>query len=85
MLIKYDPVIPADPRLVISHRYEVRVEVIPVLLLVLMISGLGRERSKDNHLSRSPGVDFSDFRLWTRFVWEQSKPIEHVRCPEREL
>ena len=25
MLIKYDPVLPADPRLVISHRYEVRV------------------------------------------------------------
>ena len=78
MLIKYDPVIPADPRLVISHRYEVRAELILVLFLVLTSSCLGCERSKDNHLSRSSRVDFSDFLLWARLVWKQGDAIEHV-------
>ena len=63
MLIKYDPVLPADPRLVISHRYEVRVPSSPSCL-VLMVRCSGCERQEDNHLSRTPRVDFADFCLW---------------------
>ena len=33
MLIKYDPVLPADPRLVISHRNEVREDLVLLSLV----------------------------------------------------
>lgn len=79
MLIKYDPVVPADPRLVISHRYEVRVELSLLFFFRCRpFAVLGCERPEDNHLSCSPRVDFPDFRIWTRLVWEQSNAIEHV-------
>ena len=64
MLIKYDPVIPADPRLVISHRYEVRGGSISPLFWDLTILCLGCWCQEDNHFPCTPGVDFSDFRLW---------------------
>jgi hypothetical protein len=77
MLIKYDPVIPADPRLVISHRYEVRAE-LGIFFLALMIRCIGRQCPEYNHLPRSPRVDFSDFRLRSRLIWEQGNAIEYV-------
>ena len=78
MLIKYDPVVPADPRLVISHRYKVRGELTLPSFLVLMIRYSGCECPKDNHLSRTPRVDFSDFYLWARLIWEQGNTVEYV-------
>ena len=84
MLVKYDPVIPANPRFVISHRYEVRAELAPPFLAVDHCC-LGCECAEDNHLTRPPGIDLSDFCLWSRFVREQGDTIEHVRRPEREL
>jgi hypothetical protein len=84
MLVKYDPVVPANPRLVISHRYEVRAELPPTFLAVEH-RHLGRECPEDNHVARPSGIDFSDFRLRSRFVREQGNAVEHVRRPEREL
>ena len=77
MLIKYDPVVPADPRLVISHRYEVCAELAP-FFLVLIIRYLGCERPEDNRISRPSRINFFDFCLWARSVWEQGNAIEHV-------
>ena len=77
MLIKYDPVIPSDPRLVISHRYEVCAELIPLSPSVL-IRCLGCKCPEDNYLPCSPRVDFSDFCLRARLVWEPGDAIQHV-------
>ena len=53
MLIKYDPVLPADPRLVISHRYEVCGNDNPLSVLKLMIRARLRTFGRLLHLPLS--------------------------------
>ena len=81
--MQYDPVLPNDPRRVLSHNYDV-CDLFPVQA-ALINPCLGRQRPAHNHVPRSTGVNFARLRIRPRHFHEPNLTLRHLRCSQRKL
>ena len=66
-LIEYDPVLPNDPRRVLSHNYDVSPSIIAFLDAIETVSS-GRQRSTNRHCTSPSRVNLSDICIWIGYV-----------------
>lgn len=79
MLVQYDPVLPEDGRLVLSHYYEVRLGIL-YLPMDWLTTSTGGRRASDNHCAVAARIDIAGACGGHRPVPYARRDVRHVRC-----
>ena len=80
MLVQYDPVLPDDGRLVLSHHYEVRLHAVLYLTTDRLTMLTGSRRASDRYCAVPAGIDVSSARGGHGLVPHARRHVRDVRC-----
>jgi len=83
MLVPYDPVIPNDPKRVLSHNQKVKhLSFDVVFICTLLFLNQDCQHSKYNYIPCPPRIDVFDIRIWSRHVLDTYGAVGYLRCPQ---
>jgi len=76
-LVEYDPVLPNDPRRVLSHNYDVSPSTIVFIDIIQTVSS-GRQYSTNRHRTSPAGINLSGTRIWVGYIPYPGRPFKHI-------